>query len=240
MLKEHGLKATFYVAPENQEFAKQDLLSLPEIRGLSQDFEIGAHSMTHRRLPTISEQEAAREIIESKAVLEQVTGKEIKVFCYPGGAYTNLHVQLVKDAGYKYARTVAKFKFTVDDPYEAGTSLPARNRGFGLNVWQTACFVKFQPIKVLRCLEWDALAKAMFDQVTEGGGIYHIWGHSWEIDENDDWERLEDVFRYVSANPKVSYVTNGELEAYLGGGRIEQTRGRGPTSSRHRPAHRSR
>jgi peptidoglycan/xylan/chitin deacetylase (PgdA/CDA1 family) len=77
MLKEHGLRATFYVAPENQEFAKQDLLTLPEIRDISQDFEIGAHSMTHRRLPTIPEQEAEREIIQSKAVLEQVTGKEI-------------------------------------------------------------------------------------------------------------------------------------------------------------------
>jgi peptidoglycan-N-acetylglucosamine deacetylase len=212
MLKEHGLKATFYVAPENQEFAKQDLLSLPEIRDLSQDFEIGAHSMTHRRLPAISEQEAAREIIESKAVLEQVTGKEIKVFCYPGGAYTNLHVQLVKDAGYRYARTVARYTFTVDDPYEAGTSLHVYNHRSDL--WQIACFVKFQPIRVLHCLEWDALAKAMFDQVIKEGGIYHIWGHSWEIDEHDDWERLGNVFRYISANPKVSYVTNGELEAY--------------------------
>ena len=214
MLKEHGLKATFYVAPENQEFAKQDLLSFPEIRDLSQDFEIGAHSMTHRRLPTISEQEAAKEIIESKAVLEQVTGKEIKVFCYPGGAYTELHVQLVKDAGYRYARTVVRHTFTVDDPYEAGTSLHVYNHRFGFDLWRTARFVKFQPIKVLRCLEWDALARAMFDQVIKEGGIYHIWGHSWEIDEHEDWERLENVFRYISANPKVSYVTNGELEAY--------------------------
>jgi hypothetical protein len=214
MLREHGLKATFYVAPENQEFARQDLLSLPEIRDLSQDFEIGAHSMTHRRLPAISEQEAASEIIESKAVLEQVIGKGIKVFCYPGGAYTKLHVKLVKDAGYSYARTVARYKFSVDDPYEAGTSVHVYNHWFGFDLWQTACFVKFRPIKFLRCLEWDALAKVMFDEVTEGGGIYHIWGHSWEIDQHDDWERLENVFRYISANPKVSYVTNGELEAY--------------------------
>jgi hypothetical protein len=74
--------------------------------------------------------------------------------------------------------------------------------------------VRFQPIRVLRCLKWDALAKAMFDQVIKDGGIYHIWGHSWEVDEHGDWERLEDVFRYISGNPKVSYVTNGELEAY--------------------------
>ena len=216
MLKEHGLKATFYVAPENQEFAKQDLLTLPEIADLSQDFEVGAHSMTHRRLPAISEQEAAREITESKAVLEQVIGKEIKVFCYPGGAYTKLHAQLVKDAGYRYARTVARHTFTVDDPYEAGTSLHVYNHNHrpGFDLWHTARFVKFQPIKILRCLEWDALAKAMFDQVIKEGGIYHIWGHSWEIDEHDDWERLESVFRYISGSPKVSYVTNGELEAY--------------------------
>jgi hypothetical protein len=212
MLKEHGLRATFYVAPENQEFAKQNLLTLPEIKDISQDFEIGAHSMTHRRLPTISGQEAEREIIESKAVLEQVTGKEIKVFCYPGGAYTKLHVQLVKNAGYRYARTVARYAFTVDDPYEAGTSLHVYNHRFDL--WQTARFAKFRPIKILRCLEWDTLAQAMFDQVIKEGGIYHIWGHSWEIDEHNDWERLGNVFRYISANPKVNYVTNGELEAY--------------------------
>jgi peptidoglycan/xylan/chitin deacetylase (PgdA/CDA1 family) len=212
MLKEHGLRATFYVAPENQEFAKQDLLTSAQIRDISQGFEIGAHSMTHRRLPTIPEQEAEKEIIESKAVLEQVTGKEINAFCYPGGAYTKLHVQLVKDSGYRYARTAARYAFAMDDPYEAGTSLHVYNHR--LDLWQTARFAKFRPIKVLRYLEWDALARAMFDQVIKKGGVYHIWGHSWEIDDHNDWERLENVFRYISANPKVKYVTNGELEDY--------------------------
>ncbi len=215
MLNRHGLKATFYVAPENQELAQQDLLSVPEIRNLSQDFEIGAHSMTHRRLPAIPEREAAREINESKAVLEQVTGKEVDAFCYPGGAYTKVHTQLVREAGFRYARTVARYIFSVDDPYAAGTSVHAyhHNQRIGLDLWRTACFAKFRPIKLLHCLDWDCLAKAMFDKVLKEGGIYHIWGHSWEIDENDDWERLEDVFRYISANPEVSYVTNGELAA---------------------------
>ena len=86
--------------------------------------------------------------------------------------------------------------------------------GSGSTCGRPLGFVKFQPIKILRCLEWDALAKAMFDQVIKEGGIYHIWGHSWEIDEHDDWEPLENVFRYIGANPKVSYVTNGELGAY--------------------------
>jgi peptidoglycan-N-acetylglucosamine deacetylase len=212
MLKEHGLSATFYVAPENQEFARQDLLTSPQIRDISRDFEIGAHSMTHRRLPTLPEQESEKEITESKAVLEQVIGKEIKAFCYPFGAYSKLNVKQVKDAGYRYARTVARYTFTVDDPFEAGTSSQVYNHRFDL--WQTARFAKFRPLRILGCLEWDALARAMFDKVIREGGIYHLWGHSWEIDHHNDWERLETLFRYIGANPKVNYITNGELEAY--------------------------
>jgi hypothetical protein len=107
---------------------------------------------------------------------------------------------------------VDRYVFAAGNPYEAGTSLHVYNHRFDL--WQTASFVKFQPVKLMRCLEWDALARAMFDHVVKNGGIYHIWGHSWEIDEHHDWERLENVFRYISADPRVSYVPNGELEAY--------------------------
>jgi peptidoglycan-N-acetylglucosamine deacetylase len=213
MLKEHGLKGTFYVAPQNQEFAKQDLLSMPEVAEISKDFEIGAHSMTHRRLPTISEAESATEMTESKAVLEEVTGKEISVFCYPGGAYTKLHVQQVKDAGFRYARTVNRYTFAVVNPYEAGTSLHVYDHWS--DVWEIARFSKFRPLEAARNLRWDYLARAMFDEVLRKGGIFHVWGHSWEIDQHGDWARLEDTFRYIGAKPGVTYATNGELEAYL-------------------------
>jgi hypothetical protein len=59
MLKEHGLGATFYVAPQNQEFTKQDLLTSQEIGDLSRDFEIGGHSMTHSRQQRILGQRVA-------------------------------------------------------------------------------------------------------------------------------------------------------------------------------------
>ena len=29
----------------------------------------------------------------------------------------------------------------------------------------------------------------MFDRVIKEGGVYHIWGHGWEIDDHNDWER---------------------------------------------------
>jgi peptidoglycan-N-acetylglucosamine deacetylase len=212
MLREYGLAGTFYVSPENHEFARRDLLTAPEVRDLSRDFEIGAHTITHPRLPEVPEDQAGKEIAESRVVLERITGQVVSSFCYPYGSYTDAHVQLVKGAGYTYARTVARYQFGLANPYQAGTSVQAYSHR--LDPWRIACFARFRPIKVLRYLTWDALARDMFDRVLRRGGIYHLWGHSWEIDEHDDWGRLAQVFRYISARPGVSYVANGELQAY--------------------------
>ncbi len=211
MLREHGLKATFYISPKNQEFAQHDLLTPQEIRDIGRDFEIGAHTLTHRSLPTISEEEADREVAASKTVLEQINGRAVNAFCYPRGAYTELHVQLVKAAGYRYARTVKRYTFNLNDPYRAGTSLHVYNHRFGRDLWHIARFLRFRPIDAWRCLEWGALGRAMFDYVLQEGGILHIWGHSWEIDKNNDWESLDQFFRYISSHPRVKYATNGEL-----------------------------
>ncbi|MDR2984626.1 MAG: polysaccharide deacetylase family protein, partial [Nocardiopsaceae bacterium] len=184
------------------------------IRDIASDFEIGAHTLTHRSLPTISEEDAETEVVGSKTMLEQITGSAVNTFCYPRGAYTQLHMELVKAAGYRYARTVERYVFSVSDPYKAGTSLHIYNHRSGFNLWRTANFVRFRPIKAWRCLEWEALGRAMFDRVLAEGGIYHIWGHSWEIDRNNDWERLEDFFRCISTHPGVKYAANGELAAH--------------------------
>ena len=212
MLQEYGLAGTFYVSPENHEFARRDLLTAAEVRDLSCDFEIGAHTVTHPRLPVVPEDRAWREIAGSKMTLEQITGRVISSFCYPYGAYTNAHVRLVKDAGYTYARTVARYQFGLANPYEAGTSVQAYSHR--LDPWRIAYFARFRPVKVLRYLDWDALARDMFDRVLRRGGIYHLWGHSWEIDEHDDWGRLAQVLRHIGGRPGVRYVANGELTAH--------------------------
>ena len=50
----------------------------------------------------------------------------------------------------------------------------------------------------------------LFDKTLEEGGVYHLWGHSWEIDKNEDWNRLERVFKYISGVDikKIIYVKN--------------------------------
>ena len=113
------------------------------------------------------------------------------------------------DAGYRYARTVARHAFTVGEPYKAPTSLHTSNHWPDL--WKIVRSEKFQPVKLRQYFEWNSLGRAMFDRVAVTGGVFHLWGHSREIDQHNDWERLEGMFRYISARPCVKYVTNGEL-----------------------------
>jgi peptidoglycan-N-acetylglucosamine deacetylase len=209
LLQAYGLSATFYIAPANREFGKQELLTEQEIRQLSEKFEIGSHTTTHPRLPKIPKEKAIEEIRDSKLLLERLTGKAVSSFCYPGGAYTAIHPQLVKDAGYRYARTVRRHAFNVGDPYEAPTSIHTYDHLSDL--WRVVRFAGFRPARMLNYRHWDSLGQAMFDHVAEVGGVYHIWGHSWEIEKRNEWGRLERVFKHISSRPGVKYVTNGQL-----------------------------
>jgi len=210
LLKKYRIKGTFYVSPENREFKKSDLLTNPEIKALGKNFEIGAHTMTHPRLTKINKKQAFREITESKKCLEKLINKKIKCFCYPGGDYSQINAKQVKIAGFKLGRTTETFKYDHENPYEVPTTINAYDHW--LDVWKIFLFVNFNPISFWKYYRhWDNLAEAMFDRVMKEGGVYHLWGHSWEINDNNGWVRLEKIFKYISNKKGLRYVTNGGL-----------------------------
>ena len=55
------------------------------------------------------------------------------------------------------------------------------------------------------------LSRLIFDRVLRHGGVFHIWGHSWELEEGGLWSAFEEVLRYVARRPGVLYLTNGAV-----------------------------
>lgn len=88
------------------------MLSREMVTSLSRNnIEIGGHTVTHPILTKLSDDAARHEIIENKRLLEELTGKPLRLFAYPNGKvgmdFDQRHVQMVEAAGYSAAFTTA-------------------------------------------------------------------------------------------------------------------------------------
>jgi len=143
------------------------------------------------------------------------------MFCYPNGRYDRNVVRHVREAGFRGARTTRmlslEHKFS---PFEMPTSLQAFPhplisylKNLGKNGDTPGLFRYL--LEYRGCRSWVHLGKRLFDQVLQRGGIWHLYGHSWEIDELGLWSDLREMLDYVSRREGVTYASNGEVLGML-------------------------
>lgn len=78
-------------------------------------WEIGAHTMTHKDLTKISEQEAMKEISEAKKELSNEFKTEIITFAYPYGSYNETIKKIVEKSGYIFGIATDSGGMTIQD-----------------------------------------------------------------------------------------------------------------------------
>ncbi|MEM1415024.1 MAG: polysaccharide deacetylase family protein [Myxococcota bacterium] len=69
--------------------------------------EVGSHSVSHALLPQLDDDALARELEESKRLLEGHLDREVPGFCYPNGDHDRRVAAAVAAAGYTYAVTTS-------------------------------------------------------------------------------------------------------------------------------------
>jgi peptidoglycan/xylan/chitin deacetylase (PgdA/CDA1 family) len=65
--------------------------------------EIGSHGLTHVDLTRADDLALKAELVESRTLLEELTGVRVDGFCYPYGTVDARVVAAVREAGYAYA-----------------------------------------------------------------------------------------------------------------------------------------
>ena len=79
-------------------------MSRGELRALhGAGIEIGAHSVTHPDLSTLTYEEAKAELERSKRELEEMLGAPVEVAAYPYGRASAETVRAARDAGFRAA-----------------------------------------------------------------------------------------------------------------------------------------
>ena len=214
LLRSKGVRGTFYIPIKHRESA----LDRAELRGLSNDgFEIGAHGFSHKPLCNLSQQELVQEVGSCKPALEDIIGRQVRMFCYPWGRFDARVTRTVRQCGFRGARTVRMLAIRKDfDSFEMPTTLQIfrhsqltylKNaaRSGKIESWQRCLF------QMPRLGNWLELGKRLFEEALENGGVWHLYGHSWELEQHGLWGDLKEILDYVAGRENVEYVSNSEL-----------------------------
>lgn len=219
MLHARNLPATFYVPITGHQ--GPHALGRSELRSLSdQGFEIGGHGFSHRILPQCSKKVVIQEVEVCKHSLEDILGGEVRMFAYPRGRHSSVAVRSVKQAGYVGARTTEMFSLGLHfDPYRMPTTMHVfphtkseymRNMARAVDVGRAWRYLT----QLWQVASWVELAKILFDSILMGSGVFHLYGHSWEIEKLGLWDDLKEVLDYVANRKDVLYLPNSKALEY--------------------------
>ena len=122
ILEKYQAKATIYVVVDRHdrdwstykkahhnsgELAREPKLNDQQVQFLAQSgvVEIGSHTLTHANLDKLDAVACLSELLDSKQLLEQLTGKSVNSFAYPFGIYSQRDVDFAQQVGYSNAVT---------------------------------------------------------------------------------------------------------------------------------------
>lgn len=212
LLGKYNLKGTFYVPRQNPE---HEVMKETEIAELGRHFEIGGHTLRHRNLRRLSAVEARAEIDGSFQWLRGLLQKDPVSFCPPFGKFSKRSLAAIYAAGFRVVRTVELLS-----PDQTTGVIPTTIQMFDHTAFTLfKHLLKRGRIRHLRlwtgsqcAADTHRLVDHYLEFIAGHGGCLHLWGHSWEIDQNAYWAKLERIFSDISMLPGFTYVENGALE----------------------------
>jgi peptidoglycan/xylan/chitin deacetylase (PgdA/CDA1 family) len=215
LLDKYGLPGTFYVPLENSRPVLEDR----QILHLSSRFEIGAHTVNHTDLITAPDEVTRREIVDSRMRLEHICARPCHAFCFPKGRFRRKHVEFVRMAGYRTARTVELMSLEAPRLQDGVAMMPTTVQAGPMAFSKMArnSLKRLRPANLFRHVcharaDWVATAESVLDHAMNRGGVFHLWGHSWEIEEMNEWKNLERVFALLShCRGRAMFVDNTGL-----------------------------
>jgi len=213
LLEKYNMQGTFYVPIRNKEHS---VMNAATLNNLSGRFEIGGHTVNHIYLTTLNKEDARTEILECKIMLENRIGKKVDAFCYPGGKYSQRDIDCVKEAGFLFGRTTRLLHTSTKlNPPLMDTSVQVYNHSsfvlmrhclkntFILPIIQNLMFYKGNK-------NFNKLAESLISSMLTTGGVFHLWGHSWEIEQFGLWKELEMLLKLLAYKKEIAYFNNTE------------------------------
>lgn len=204
ILDKYGLKGTFnintglYLQEDTVRERYYGRMKLSEAKALYKNsgHEVAVHALTHPFLEKLTKTAVLKEILEDRRNIESEYGTLARGMAYPYGTYNDDVIELLRACGICYSRTVKS----------TGTF------GFPMNWLTLDPTCHHNDPKLMELAEKFVNAKI---EPMRGVQMFYVWGHSYEFDNNDNWNVIEELAAYVSGKEDIWYATNIEVFDYI-------------------------
>lgn len=154
--------------------------------------EVAVHTLTHPHLNRLSDEDIIREVEQDRIALSEIMGYEISGMAYPYGnpAVDARVIEVVRNhTGVRYSRlTEPTYNFEPQGDLLA-----------------------FRPTVHHREMDrMFELGREFIALETDTPKLFYIWGHSYEFDMNNSWDRFEEFLKFISRRDDIRYCTNAE------------------------------
>lgn len=207
IIEKHGIKATFNICSARigeGEYA----LTEDDIKGLiAKGHEIAVHGKHHKASGKQRAVEGIKDVLECREELEERFGLIVRGMAYPDsgiGVFTN---------GATYGN-VKNYLTDLDIAYARTTGTDSR---FMLpcdwhNWTPTAHHNNPELFEYIEKFNWANDKRYI---ANNDARLFYLWGHSFEFDRDNNWDRLEEICEKLGGKDDVWYATNGEIYSYV-------------------------
>ena len=201
IFNKYGMKATFNLntgiqSPESNFEIEGIKIARMEQEGLAKLYEgheIALHGLTHASPSGIKPEDYSQEYLQDARNIEKLYGKYPVGMAYAYGDVPDPVVSYLKDIGISYGRTVeSTHSFTLpQDPLRLNATCHHNDD------------------KLFELAEQFLAAKP------EEPMLFYVWGHSYEFDVNNNWERIEEFCKMLGGRDDIFYGTNAQCLGYI-------------------------
>jgi len=204
LFDKYGLKATFNInsgllGKENTLLREAHIVNHTkvapqDVREIYAGHEIAAHTVTHPSLSRLTPEQIFHEVEDDRLRLSELAGYEVVGMAYPNGSHVvdDTVRRIVREqTGIRYARgTNSTYRFAPQED-----------------------LIDFSPT-VYHHREWDAmfdLGRQFVELKADTPQIFYVFGHAYEFDIHNTWDRFEEFCRIISGRDDIFYGTNREV-----------------------------
>ena len=151
--------------------------------------EVAGHTSHHCWLNKIDDKTLEEEILGNREELERVFGRKVNGIAYPFNTYDERAVTILRENGFLYAREGRE------------------THSFDLQ----EDLLRFRPTCHHNDPALFQLAEQFINSKYDELKIFYIWGHSYEFEDDGNWDRIEEFCRFISGKDDIFYGTNSEV-----------------------------